>query len=95
MKSLSTVVKPRSSVFDAQRRDTVLDLTNLAEGTIDPDEFFTENFVTEGMRVLLEHAFRRVEGRSDQGVFLLRQAMGGGKTHNLLTLGLLSKHPEY
>ena len=21
--------------------------------------------------------------------------MGGGKTHNLLTLGLLAKHPEY
>jgi hypothetical protein len=95
MKSLKAAVKPRSSVFDAQRRDTVLDLTNLAEGTIDPDEFFTENFVTEGMRVLLEQAFRRFEGRSDQGVFLLRQAMGGGKTHNLLTLGLLAKHPEY
>lgn len=95
MKSLSAALQPRQSVFDTQRRDTVLDLTNLAEGSIDPEEFFTENFITEGMQVLLEQAFRRVEGRSDQGVFLLRQAMGGGKTHNLLTLGLLAKHPEY
>lgn len=95
MKSLDAAVRPRSSVFDVQRRDTVLDLTNLSEGTLDPQEFFTENFVTEGMQVLLEQAFRRFEGRSDQGVFLLRQAMGGGKTHNLLTLGLLAKHPEF
>ena len=26
---------------------------------------------------------------------MLKQAMGGGKTHNLLTLGLLAKHPEF
>jgi predicted AAA+ superfamily ATPase len=95
MKPLSTVVTPRKSVFDPQRRDTVLDLTNLAADSIGPSDFFVENYVTEGMQVLLEQAFRRLEGRSDQGVFLLRQAMGGGKTHNMITLGLLARHPEY
>ncbi len=46
------------------------------------------------MRTLLIEAFRRLEGKSDQAVFKLTQAMGGGKTHNLITLGLLAKHPE-
>ena len=65
------------------------------ENNIDPKEFFDENYITEGMRILLEQAFLRLEGKSEQGVFKLKQAMGGGKTHNLLALGLLAKHPEF
>jgi predicted AAA+ superfamily ATPase len=42
------------------------------------------------MSTLLEQGFLRLEGNSTQGVFKLKQAMGGGKTHNLLTLGLLA-----
>lgn len=94
MKSLKKLCTPRKSVFDAQKRDTVLDISDLIGGKISPDEFFEENYVTEGMKTLMEQGFRRLEGKSDQGVFLLKQAMGGGKTHNLLTLGLLAKHPE-
>lgn len=86
---------PRKSVFDSQRRDTVLDIMDLINDKIDPAAFFEENYVTEGMKILLEQGFRRLEGKSNQGVFRLKQAMGGGKTHNLLTLGLLAKHPEY
>jgi len=91
--SLSSLVKPRSSVFDVQRRDTVLDLIDLTENRIDPHAFFRENYVTEGMQSLLEQGFKRLEGKNDVGVFLLKQAMGGGKTHNLLTFGLLARHP--
>jgi Protein of unknown function (DUF499) len=46
------------------------------------------------MKRLLREAFRRFEGKSSQGVFVLTQAMGGGKTHNMIALGLLAKHPE-
>ena len=95
MKPLSQLCTPRNSVFDTQRRDTVLDLTDLVGGRIDPAGFFAENFITDGMKVLLQQGFRRLEGKSDQGIFLLKQAMGGGKTHNLLALGLLAKHPAY
>jgi hypothetical protein len=95
MKSLSQVCVPRKSVFDVQRRDTVLDLADLIAERIEPAQFFAENYITEGMKTLLEQGFLRLEGKSQQGVFKLRQAMGGGKTHNLLTLGLLAKHPEY
>ena len=94
MKSLQELCTPRSSCFDTQRRDTVLDLGDLVANNINPTAFFAENYVTEGMKTLLEQAFRRLEGKSEQGVFKLKQAMGGGKTHNLLTLGLLAKHPE-
>lgn len=94
MKSLTSLCTPRDSVFDPQRRDTVLDLTDLINNRIKPDEFFVENYITEGMKTLLEQAFRRLEGKSEQGVFKLKQAMGGGKTHNLLALGLLARYPQ-
>ena len=95
MKALSDLCKPRSSVFDRTRLDTVYNLDDLP--IIKPDEFFSENFVTEGMRILLTEAFNRVEGRttSASGTFLLSQSMGGGKTHNLIALGLLAKYPNY
>jgi len=95
MKSLQQLCEPRQSAFDSQRRDTVLDLTDLIANRIKPAEFFEENYITDGMKTLLEQSFRRLEGKSSQGVFKLKQAMGGGKTHNLLVLGLLAKHPEY
>ena len=77
------------------RLDTVYNLDDLP--IIKPDEFFSENYVTEGMRILLTEAFNRVEGRttSASGTFLLSQSMGGGKTHNLIALGLLAKYPNY
>ncbi|CAN5217344.1 DUF499 domain-containing protein [soil metagenome] len=91
---LSTLCVPRESVFDRSRRDTVLDLDDLVAGKIDGAKFFEENFVTDGMRRLLREGFRRLQGQSDQSVFVLSQAMGGGKTHNMISLGLLAKHPE-
>lgn len=95
MKSLKKLCKPRDSVFDPQRRDTVLDLADLLEDRIQPLEFFEENYITEGMKTLLEHTFRRLEGKSNQGIYKLKQAMGGGKTHNLLVLGLLAINPKF
>ncbi len=95
MKTLASACKLRDSIFEASRRDTVLDLSDLVSGRIDPAAFFRENHVTEGMRILLTEGFRRLEGKTTQGVFKLTQAMGGGKTHNLLALGLLAKHPAY
>ena len=48
------------------------------------------------MKTLLDEAFKRLEGGAQaQGVFRLSQSMGGGKTHNLIALGLLAKHPEW
>lgn len=95
MKPLQQLCTPRPSVFDPQRRDTTLDIQDLVDGGINARDFLHENFVTTGMQTLLKESFRRLEGKSSQGIFKLRQAMGGGKTHNLITLGLLAAHPEH
>lgn len=93
--SLAQLCTPRDSVFDRNQRDTVLDITDLIDDKIDAERFFEENYVTDGMRRLLRESFRRFDRETDaQGVFVLTQAMGGGKTHNMISLGLLAKHPE-
>lgn len=92
--TLKTHCTPRTSVFDRGRRDIVLDLSDFLENKIDGGKFFEENFVTSGMKTLLEKTFARLENRGDQAsTFLLTQAMGGGKTHNMIALGLLAKTP--
>jgi hypothetical protein len=95
VKPLYQACVPRGWVFDPSVRDTVYDIDDLDQ--LDPQRFFAENYVTEGMKQLLTEAFKRLEGKSDSasGVFLLSQSMGGGKTHNLLALGLLARHPKW
>ena len=95
MKPLKDLCIPRDSVFDIARRDTVLNLTHLTAEKISAKDFFEENYVTEGMKTLLTEAFRRLQKKFEQAVFKLTQAMGGGKTHNLITLGMLARHPEF
>ena len=45
MNTLKRLCTPRDSVFDPQRRDTALDLADLIEDRINPDEFFNENCI--------------------------------------------------
>lgn len=92
---LKQACTPRQSVFNKDRRDVVLDISDLLEGKIDGEDFFDENFTTSGMKTLLEKTFSRLDGTSDQAsTFLLTQAMGGGKTHNMIALGLLASNPS-
>lgn len=95
MKSLYELCKPRESVFDETKRDDVLDLTDLIENRINPSDFFEENYTTQGMKLLVETAFKRFHRQGATGVIKLTQSMGGGKTHNMIALGLLAKYPEY
>lgn len=92
-RTLKSTCVPRRSVFDAGTRDTVHNIDDLSR--IDAQRFFEENYVTDGMKLLLSEAFKRLEGQTDNasGAYLLSQSMGGGKTHNLLALGLLARNP--
>ena len=45
------------------------------------------------METLLSQGLKRLAGKSDQAVFELKQAMGGGKTHSMIALGLLARDP--
>src|ERR1700686_3317468 len=57
----------------------------------DAHDFFKKNYVTKGMETLLSQGLQRLGGKSDQAVFELKQAMGGGKTHSMIALGLLAR----
>jgi len=93
--SIHSHCKPRPSVFAADRRATVLSLDTFLKGQVNGQEFFEENFFTNGMLTLVDRAFRQLGGSSaGSSVFLLSQAMGGGKTHSMIALGLLAREPE-
>lgn len=94
MKTLYELCKPRGSVFDETKRDDTLDLANLTNQSIDAKHFFEETFITEGMKLLFDTAFKRFKGQASSGIVKLTQAMGGGKTHNMVALGLLAKDKE-
>lgn len=95
MKHLRAACTPRPNVFDRTRRDGVLDLTDLVDpNKINSADFFEENYITQGMSRLFKETFRRFKGQSQQGLFKLTQAMGGGKTHNMIALALLARNPK-
>ena len=93
--SLKELCKPRSSVFAADRRATVLSLDTFLKGEVDGRSFFEENYFTGGMLTLVDRAFRHLSGSgAGSSVFQLSQAMGGGKTHSMISLGLLARDPN-
>ncbi len=85
---------PRPSVFVADRRATVLSLDTFLKGEVEGEAFFEENYFTVGMLTLVDRAFRHLSGSgAGSSVFQLSQAMGGGKTHSMIALGLLARDP--
>ena len=93
--SLQNLCTPRESVFEADRRATVLSLDTFLKGQVQGKEFFEENYFTSGMTTLVDRVFRQLSGNvSGSSVFMLSQAMGGGKTHSMIALGLLAKDPD-
>jgi len=95
LKTVQQLCTPRKNIFAEKFRDYALNLTDLPEGKINADEFFEENFVTEGMETLVTTAFNRFAGKDNISVIKLTQAMGGGKTHNMISLALLAENPEW
>ncbi len=92
--SIQPLCIPRDSVFVADRRATVLSLDAFLNGHVDGPGFFEENYFTQGMQTLVDRAFRHLGGSgAGSSVFLLSQAMGGGKTHSMIALGLLARDP--
>jgi hypothetical protein len=92
MKTIKQALKIRDSVFDESKRDDTLDLANLSDKSINADRFFEETFITEGMKLLFDTAFKRFSGEASNGLVKLTQAMGGGKTHNMVALGVIAQN---
>lgn len=62
-------------------------------------EIFPNMHHVETVALLIRTTARSPDNRGffsyAAGLIKLTQAMGGGKTHNMLALGLLAAHPEY
>lgn len=91
MNTLFNLCRPRTTEFNTD----VQDISDLIENRIDPVLFFETNYKTQGMSLLFKTAFERFKGKSEQKLIKLTQSMGGGKTHNMICLGLIAKHPEF
>jgi predicted AAA+ superfamily ATPase len=79
-------------IQDYRMSQGIENLADLINDAGDGREFFSRNFVTHGIEQLFREGMLRLSGKSDQAVFELTQAMGGGKTHMMIALGLLARH---
>jgi hypothetical protein len=91
MDSLKKNCIPRKFVQNSD----VQDIIDLVQDRIDPAIFFETNHKTSGMSLLFKTAFERFKGKGQQKLIKLTQSMGGGKTHNMVSLGLIAKHETY
>jgi len=95
MKTIHQLCEPREGIFSSANQDFALNLKDFLDNGIDAAEFFEENYVSHGMTRLFELAFSRFAGKDAPAVIKLTQAMGGGKTHNMIALGLLARDQKF
>jgi predicted AAA+ superfamily ATPase len=94
LKTVKDACEIHPMALDYAMTEQIENLSSVIDKTEkEAEAFFDQNFITKGMGILLGDGLRRLAGRSDQAVFELRQAMGGGKTHSMVALGLLAKSP--
>lgn len=93
MKSVKNACKLQPNALDIHVGDQIEKLDEIIENT-DGGEYFAKTHITDGMRELVQRGTARLAARSTDSVFHLKQAMGGGKTHLMVGLGLLAKDPE-
>lgn len=62
----------------------------------DPERFFAKTFMTQSLENVLEEVLARLLGQSGRGTPVLRleTPFGGGKTHTMVALYHLARHPE-
>ncbi|MES1954178.1 anti-phage-associated DUF499 domain-containing protein [Salinisphaera hydrothermalis] len=92
IKTIKQACRFNPVIQDYRMSEAVENLADLINDAGDGREFFARNYVTQGMAQLFREGMLRLSGKSDQAVFELTQAMGGGKTHMMIALGLLAKY---
>jgi hypothetical protein len=90
MKTIRSACKLQPKALDINVGDQIEQLDQIINAT-DGREYFNKTFITDGMRTLLSKGISRLAGKSNDTVFHLKQAMGGGKTHLMVGFGLLAK----
>jgi hypothetical protein len=90
MKTVKSACKLQPNATEIYVGDQIEQLDQIINGT-DGNEYFGKTHITDGMRILLTKGIARLAGKSNDTVFHLKQAMGGGKTHLMVGLGILAK----
>jgi hypothetical protein len=85
------VLQPNA--LDIRVSDEVAQLDRAIADEGDGTAFFGRTHITAGLQSLMSEGLARLAGRSPEAIFHLKQAMGGGKTHLLVSMGLLARHP--
>ena len=93
MKTIRTACALQPKALEINVGDQIEQLDQIINDT-DGGEYFNKTFITEGMRTLLSKGVARLAGKSNDTVFHLKQAMGGGKTHLMVGFGLLAKNAQ-
>src|ERR1022692_709813 len=94
MKTVKDACQLQPNALAIKLSDQVEQLDELINDEGDGTQFFGRTAITQGMQDLITEGIARLAGVSNQAVFHLKQAMGGGKTHLLVGFGLLAKHLE-
>ena len=92
MKTVRDACQLQPNALSIRLSDQIEHLDELIAAEDDGHAFFERTHLTQGMLDLVTEGIARLAGASSQTVFHLKQAMGGGKTHLLVGIGLLAKH---
>jgi hypothetical protein len=90
MKTIRNACQLQPKALEINVGDQIEQLDQIIQDT-DGQEYFKKTFITDGMRTLLSKGMARLAGKSNDALFHLKQAMGGGKTHLMVGFGLLAK----
>lgn len=90
MKTIKTACQLQPKALEINVGDQIEQLDQIIHDT-NGYEYFKKTFITDGMKNLLAKGMARLAGKSNDTVFHLKQAMGGGKTHLMVGFGLLAK----
>jgi hypothetical protein len=93
MKTVRDACTLQANALSIKLSDQIEQLDELIGAEGDGTAFFEKTHITQGMQELISEGLARLAGCSGQAVFHLKQEMGGGKTHLLVGVGLLAKHP--
>jgi len=98
--SLSDFLIPRKEVISEEGVEGIIDLANLSEATpkkieTRPKDFFDLTYATSDIRRVVEMLDRRFQKVGEvPGTFLFEGLKGSGKSHLLLLIYNLFRHPE-
>lgn len=93
MKTVKNACKLQPNALDIHVGDQIEQLDEIIRET-DGREYFAKTHITGGMEELVRRSIARLAAKSNDTVFHLKQAMGGGKTHLMVGLGLLAKDQQ-